>query len=219
MKGHMRERSGAWELRVYAGRDPRTGRKRYVSRTVRGGKREAQRTLAALVVSVGRELSAPEGPVTVGELVEKWFAHAKADFSPKPALETRRYLDRAIIPQLGDRPLRRLRTSELDAFYRDLRAGGGRGGRVLAPATVRRIHGIVHRALAQGVRWGWLAQNPAAMVSPPKVPPPRIEPHTILRSSAGNSRKRCQRVRNVILGMPTSHLASPGLPRRPAGLG
>jgi hypothetical protein len=49
----------------------------------RGGKREAQRTLAALVVSVGRELSAPEGPVTVGELVQKWFAHAKADFSPK----------------------------------------------------------------------------------------------------------------------------------------
>jgi hypothetical protein len=29
MKGHMRERSGGWELRIYAGRDPVTRRKRY----------------------------------------------------------------------------------------------------------------------------------------------------------------------------------------------
>jgi hypothetical protein len=40
MKGHMRERSGGWELRVYAGRDSVTRRKRYLTRTVRGGKRE-----------------------------------------------------------------------------------------------------------------------------------------------------------------------------------
>jgi hypothetical protein len=53
MKGYMRHRSGGCELRVYAGRDPVTGRKRYLSRTARGGKREAQRTLAALIVEAG----------------------------------------------------------------------------------------------------------------------------------------------------------------------
>jgi hypothetical protein len=37
MKGYMRERSGGWELRVYAGRDPVSGRMRYLTRTVRGG--------------------------------------------------------------------------------------------------------------------------------------------------------------------------------------
>ena len=46
MKGYMRQRGGSWELRVYLGRDPLTGKKRYSSRTFRGGKREAQSALA-----------------------------------------------------------------------------------------------------------------------------------------------------------------------------
>jgi hypothetical protein len=100
MKGHMRERSGSWELRVFAGRDPVTGRKRYLTRTVRGGKREAQRALAALIVEAG-ENGAPRRE-TFAELVEEWFAHAEPDFSPKTAAETRRILDRTVIPRLGD---------------------------------------------------------------------------------------------------------------------
>ena len=38
----MRQRGKeSWELRVHAGRDLDTGRKQYVTRTVRGTKREA----------------------------------------------------------------------------------------------------------------------------------------------------------------------------------
>jgi integrase len=174
MKGHMRERSGGWELVVYVGRDPVTRRKRYLTRTVRGGKRDAQRALAALIVEAG-EMGAPRRG-TFRELLDEWFAHAEKDFSPKTALETRRFLDRVVIPRLGDRVVEKLRPSDLDALYRDLRSRGGHNGRPLAPATVRRIHGIVHRALGQGVRWGWLNKNPAAQASPPRVPAPRIEP-------------------------------------------
>jgi hypothetical protein len=39
--GFMRQRGRSWELRVYAGRDIVTGRKRWDTKTVRGGKREA----------------------------------------------------------------------------------------------------------------------------------------------------------------------------------
>jgi len=41
MTGFMRQRGASWELRVYLGRDPLTGKKRYATRTVRGGKRGA----------------------------------------------------------------------------------------------------------------------------------------------------------------------------------
>ena len=45
----------AGSCRVHGGRDPLTGRKRYVERTCRGTKREAQRELAALVTqSIGK---------------------------------------------------------------------------------------------------------------------------------------------------------------------
>src|SRR5919106_3337991 len=107
MKGHMRERSGGWELRVYAGRDPVTRRKRYLTRTVRGGKREAQQAMAALIVEAGENGAPRRG--TLAELVEEWFAHAEPDFSPKTALETRRFLDRAVVPRLGDRAVDKLR--------------------------------------------------------------------------------------------------------------
>jgi hypothetical protein len=45
------------ELRVFLGHDPLTGKKRYTTRTVRGGKREAQTALAAMVTEAERGLS------------------------------------------------------------------------------------------------------------------------------------------------------------------
>jgi hypothetical protein len=34
MKGSMRQRGSAWELRVYLGADPVTGKQRYATKTV-----------------------------------------------------------------------------------------------------------------------------------------------------------------------------------------
>jgi len=168
---------------------------------VRGGKREAQRALAALIVEAGENGAPRRG--TLVELPEEWFAHAEPDFSPKTAAETRRILDRTVIPRLGDRRVDKLRPSDLDALYGELRTTGGWAGRSLAPATVRRIHGIIHRALGQGVRWGWVAKNPAAQASPPRVPPPRIEPPSpadvakLIELPAVASRRRDPRLRKA----------------------
>ena len=88
MKGFMRQRGDAWELRVYLGTDPVTGKQRYATRSVRGGKREAQRTLNAMVHDAERGLLVRTN-ATVGELLEAWFEHAAVDFSPKTVKETR----------------------------------------------------------------------------------------------------------------------------------
>ncbi|MFN2503873.1 MAG: hypothetical protein ABR540_06540 [Acidimicrobiales bacterium] len=45
-----------------------------------------------------------------------------------------------------------------------------------APNTIRRAHDVLHRALAQGVRWGWPGVNPASSATPPRVPMPDINP-------------------------------------------
>ena len=82
MRGFIRRRGGAWELRVFLGVDAVTGRKRYVSKTVRGGRRELDRELNRLVVDAeaGRLANTQ---ATVAELLERWFAMARPDFSPK----------------------------------------------------------------------------------------------------------------------------------------
>jgi integrase len=178
MRGHMRQRGDGWELRVYVGRDAVSGQERYATRTVRGGKREAQRILNEMVVAAERG-SLAKTRATFGELLDAWLDHARRDFSPKTVRETRGFIERTIKPELGDISLARLRPITLDRFYARLLApGGGRTRASLAPGTVRRVHGIIRRALAQGVRWGWLGANPAASASPPRVPATTIQPPT-----------------------------------------
>jgi len=175
MPGSMRRRGEAWELKVYLGRDAVSGRKRWAYRTFHGGKREAQRALTAMAAEVDRGGRA-RTTATVGDLLEEWLAHATASFSPKCVRETRGVLDRNLLPFLGSVPLSKLGAADLDRFYRRLAERGGRAGRPLSASTIRRTHGILHRALGQGVRWGWLGQNPASSASPPRVPTPDIRP-------------------------------------------
>jgi hypothetical protein len=130
----------------HLGRDAVTARKRWAYRTFHGGKRDAQRALTAMVAEVDRGGLARTS-ATVGELLEEWFAHAAPSFSPKCVRETSGVLDRNLLPFLGTVPLSKLGAADLDRFYRRLREKGGRAGRPLSPATIRRTHGIIHRAL------------------------------------------------------------------------
>src|SRR5438552_1552347 len=128
MRGSMRQRSeGSWELRVFVGRDALTGRRQYVTKTVRGGKREAQWALAALV-SGPAPAAGPVAAMTTGQMLEKWFEHAAPGFSPSTAAHTRVVLDAHLLPHIGDVPLGRLTTAKIDALYRHLSERGGRGG-------------------------------------------------------------------------------------------
>lgn len=70
-------------------------------------------------------------------------------------------------------------TAGIDGFYAYLRRGGGREGSALAPGTVHRVHVVhvvLHRALAQAVRWEWIWLNPASQASPPRCVPAEIRP-------------------------------------------
>jgi integrase len=176
MPGSMRRRGeNSWNLRVYAGRDTATGRKISVERTVRGNKREASKVLAAMVAEVDRRPTTSVAKGTVAELCREWLDHAAPSFSPKTVETTRMYIEDPIVPVLGSLQVSKLTPSDLDRFYRELlEVGRSRGP--YAPATVRRVHGIIRRALSQGVRWGWIAHNPAIDASPPKVPMKELRP-------------------------------------------
>jgi integrase len=167
MKGYMRRRGPSWELRAYLGRDPVSGRKRYASRGVRGSKRAAERVLRDMVAAAEAGVTHRAG-ATFGELCETWLTHASGHLAANTVTETRRILDRALLPRLGDVALAGLRPEHLDALYADLLRSGRRDGGAMSPATVQRIHGVVRRALTVGVRWGWLAANPAFIAMPPR---------------------------------------------------
>lgn len=175
MSGHLRKRGDAWELRAYAGIDPTTKRQKYLTRTFRGGKREAEKELARFVTEVSGGGRASQD-TTVNDLIRDWLKLAKQELSPTTARGYDWIVKKYIAPTLGEVPLARLRTAQLDRFYAHLRAQGGRDGRPLSAATVHQVHAIVRRALHQGIRWGWIKTNPASLASPPRVTSPQLSP-------------------------------------------
>ena len=168
MRGHIRKRGTSWEIRAYAGADPLTGRQTTVTRTIHGGKRDAENALAALLVEIGQGEHAAQD-ATLGDLVVRWFETAKGDLSPTTRSGYHSKIETHILPQLGALPLAKLKTAQLDAYYAKLRNSGAANGAPLAPATVRQVHAIIRRALNQGIKWGWIPSNPAALATPPKV--------------------------------------------------
>ena len=176
MRGGLRERSpGVWEVRAEAGRDPVSGKRRQISRTVRGTKREAQRKLNALLAELDQGTHVGS-EATFADVAERWLDISGGDLSPTTLRRYRQLLDLHILPALGDRPAHKIRTSDLDDLYLGLIRQKG-----LAPATVRQVHSVVRRALGQAVRWGWVASNPAANTTPPRVPKPTIQPPDVER--------------------------------------
>lgn len=174
VQGHLRERrAGVWELVVELGRDPLSGRRRQQSRTVRGTKRQAQQALRSLIGDVeGGRLTGTA--TTVSDLLDQWLDLFADELSPTTLREYRRLVARRIKPALGETPLIKLTTPQLDAFYLALSRDAG-----LSPASVRQIHAIVRRALRQAVRWGWVEHNVAINTAKPRMRRPAITPPSV----------------------------------------
>ena len=167
MRGNIRTKvpGKVYELRVSLGKDPRTGRYRQQSVTVRGSRSDAQRALRRLLddIESGRHQRPDGGARTFAELLDEWLAFkAAADRSPTTIARYRSSIEQQLKPALGDRRLDRLDTKGFDDLYRALAAS-------LSPATIMKTHLVARAALDRAVRWGWIARNPSAAAEPPTV--------------------------------------------------
>ena len=81
-RGSIRQRgSGSFELRVYGGTDPVSGRRRWLTRTVRGDRSHALRELKALAAHANIA-PAVGAHTTITALLDQWFAHGRGTWSP-----------------------------------------------------------------------------------------------------------------------------------------
>lgn len=162
---------------MYQGADPAMGRRRYATRTVRGSRTQAQRELLELV-AVANVAPAVGARTTVAELLERWFATSAPNWAPTTVRNTRSIIDRYLAPGLGPTRVRDLTTVAIDEFYVRLRTDGRLDGQSLSVGTVRRVHAVLHRALAQAMRWDWIWTNPAAAANKPAEEPTELRPPT-----------------------------------------
>ncbi|HEX8770762.1 MAG TPA: hypothetical protein VF711_08340 [Acidimicrobiales bacterium] len=99
MQGSIRQRGhDTWQLRVYVGVDVHSRRERWANRTVHGSGRHARADPERLQAEVGY---ARIHAGSVGQVLERWFRAASAQWSASTVRQTRSIIDCHLAPRLG----------------------------------------------------------------------------------------------------------------------
>ena len=97
--------------------------------------------------------------------LEQWLEEVhKPSIRLSTYIEHRKLMDKHILPSLGHIPVQKLTPQHVQALYtRKMEVDG------LSPGSVRNIHLVLHKALANAVRWNLVPRNVCDLVSPPHV--------------------------------------------------
>jgi integrase len=110
------------------------------------------------------------GAMTVGEYLDKWLKAAKDTVRQSTHERHEELVEIHIGPALGRIRLKDLNPAHARFFYRERLDSG------LAPATVHKIHAVLHKALKAAVADGLIPRNAAAGLKLPRIAPEEIDP-------------------------------------------
>jgi Phage integrase, N-terminal SAM-like domain/Arm DNA-binding domain len=172
MRGHIRKRGNSWAVYYERPRDPLTGGRRRTSKTGFRTKQDAQRWLNRTLTQLQDGSHVETSKATLGDFLrEDWLPSLSArGLRPTTLASYGMQIENHVLPRLGSVPLQRLTPTDLNRMYAEMLAGGrivGQGG--LSAKSVRYVHTILRRALADAVRWGRATRNPADLADPPKA--------------------------------------------------
>ena len=154
-----------WIVRIYIGRDPETGRRKYIGKSVQGRLRVAQTHLNRMRAErdLGRNIRSSRQ--TLGQYLDHWL-----EICACPRLWAKSFCDystllaRNVNPRLDARQLGELSPAEIQALYSQLL------DRMLSIRTIRYTHAVLFSALRQAARRKLLLSNPAENFDLPRQP-------------------------------------------------
>lgn len=197
MRGHVRQRgANSFEIIVYLGTDPETGKERRKYETFHGTEREAQTRCSQLVSDYSTGQLLDTGRLAFGDFLERWYSdHVVPHLRENTRDLYRGFMDNHLLPRLGRTPLQKVSPALLQRYYNDLKQhgrlvtefeaqhDGGRkkpvvkpSGKPLTAGSVRGQHRMIHAALETARKWRLLAYNPADAVELPTGPRRKAAP-------------------------------------------
>ena len=118
-------------------------------------KRECQEWLKLTQNQVDKGLSFSGSKLTLGDFLEQWLEDRSKNLRASTFHDYKQYCTQDITRSIGLIKLKDLRLARINVFYSQL-LDSGRG-----EATVRYIHRILHSALADAIKLGYIGYNPA----------------------------------------------------------
>ena len=114
---------------------------------------------------------------TLQEYLENWLENVhKPTIRLSTYLNYRKLLKNYLVPGIGKVKIHRLTPQQVQGFYSQKMSEG------LAPKTVNNIHGVLHKALDNAVKWNILPRNVCDAVTPPRIP--RKEKNVLTKQQA-----------------------------------
>jgi integrase len=171
VRGTVIKRGKSWAVVVEVGRDPNTGKRVRKWHSGYRTKRDAERARIEILSRLDHGTYVSPDRRTVGSYLEgDWLPAVKARLKTSTWDSYSRNIRLHISPELGPIPLQALTATRLNEFYASLISEGRRDGNGgLAPKTVRYLHGIIRKALADAARWNLLQRNVADQADPPTI--------------------------------------------------
>ena len=177
-EGSLRKRKdGRWEGRYTAGCDPTTGKPIHKSVLAKTQSEAKEKLKQAIAEAEKLDMSRAKS-YTLGAWIKLWYeVYAEPRLREKTKDYYLNYIDNHIIPELGNTPLEKLTTIQIQKFYNDLQ----KSGRIqrythiklkdkgLSTRVVRGIHTLLNNCLEQAVAERLLLANPAKGCRLPKL--------------------------------------------------
>jgi integrase len=109
--------------------------------------------------------------MTVGEYLDRWLNDSDKGSVRTSTYERHEQIVRLHLkPALGRLKLSKLTPAHVQGLYRDKLDSG------LSPATVQKIHTVLHKALTQALKWNMIPRNAAEVVKAPRPVPEEMHP-------------------------------------------
>ena len=171
MRGHIAKKGNRYYVVIYEGVNPSTGKGRHRWHAAGPTRKGAERLLAELVKRHHDGEYRPPQKITLGEYLERWLPTQKQRLAASTFSSYQHNIRLHVVPYIGSIPLQRLMPEDLDGLYAHLLSDGRRnkGGGELSPKSVRLVHSVIHKALADAHRKGSVTRNVADVADAPKI--------------------------------------------------
>lgn len=158
----VKKNDSTWLVRIFLGRDEKTGKRRYYSEVVKGNKTDAQKVLNKKLTEANNCQLVEKNTFTVEAYLKEWLETIVKIRVRQTTFNSYEYhLRRYVFEALGKRKLHDLKTLEIQKHFNKL-------SETYAPRTVQYVHTILKNALKKAVELQFLGSNPSERVTPPK---------------------------------------------------
>lgn len=159
MRGSIKKDDHGWYYVVDVGTN---GKRKQQKRRFKT-KKEAEKALAEVNYALSKGTFQEPSKILYKEYLEEWFQTKQNSIGIQTAKVYKDHLNGKILPALGNLPLSKITTMQLQSFINSLSEKG------LSSTTVKKTYEIVRNSLEHAVDFELISKNPAVKVKLPKA--------------------------------------------------